>query len=248
MTPPPKIPDTWKVLLESDCLPVKNGWGCFQGSKYPDTQWKGDFYFFLEKSAICFRKLETSIYFVAAFAPSGIPIWALFSPKMELEAIILMLILFLCCLSEQVAHGRFPQPEGRRSSRVYLQEVIKGPGVAASYRSRWHPLRGQWKETQRQKGPEATVKGRQVSKDGQQKDRRRHLNDTVYYNTGYHFTSMLSQSSPLKTWLGYIRTKHQLFLNQLTALWQCIFQIIQKLSVWAFSKKKKKKSVIDQFI
>lgn len=70
--------------------------------------------------------------------------------------------LLLCCLSEQAAHGRFPQPEGRRSGRVYLQEVIEGPRVAAGYWTRWHPLCGQRAETQRQKGPKAPLKGRQV--------------------------------------------------------------------------------------
>lgn len=86
------------------------------------------------------------------------------SQTLQYDTRRLVLTLVHLILSEQAAHGGFPQPEGRRSGRVHLQEVIKGSGVAESYGSGRHPLCGQREETQRQEGPEAPLKGRQVNK------------------------------------------------------------------------------------
>lgn len=73
------------MLLESDWM-GESGWGLFprvKVSRYSIKRWCLSFFIF-EKST-----------FVAALAHSGIPIRTLFSPRMEFEAIILMLILLL---------------------------------------------------------------------------------------------------------------------------------------------------------
>lgn len=74
----------------------------------------------------------------------------------------LVLIPVLSCPPEQAPHGGFPQPEGGRSCRVHLQEVIQRFGVHPGDRPGGRLLHRQREETQGQEPPETQIERRPV--------------------------------------------------------------------------------------
>lgn len=63
-------------------------------------------------------------------------------------------------LTEQTAHGRLSQPQGRRSSRLHLQEIIQRAGGRQGHGARRSAVSGQ--QTKAEERPEETLQSREV--------------------------------------------------------------------------------------